>query len=135
MPPPSRSERNAILLPSGENAGSDSSDRSFVRATASPVASCCLQISRSPLPARSDAYATSLPSGENAGSVVRPESEVSRLKLGAGVGGAGRVSHHVRVPVAASRISPTREEATIHRGVTVDDGAAIGDEGCRTRRN
>ena len=102
MPPPSRSERNAIRLPSGENVGSDSSAGSLVSRHSFASRELLPPDVQIACPARSEAYATSLPSGENAGSVVRPESEVNRVNVGAGVGGAGRVSHHVRAAVAAS---------------------------------
>ena len=72
MPPPRRSERNAILAPSGEKSGSWSSAGPEVRRAELPATVSCTQISKLPAPARSDAKATSLPSWEIVGSVFKP---------------------------------------------------------------
>ena len=52
-PPPSRSERKTMLLPSGDQSGCDSCAGDFVNCLASPPSSDCTQMSK--LPARSDA--------------------------------------------------------------------------------
>ena len=46
IPPPSRSDRNAIWVPSGENVGSSSSAGSSVSRMGAPPSTCCTQMSR-----------------------------------------------------------------------------------------
>src|SRR5262245_18975560 len=100
MPPPSRSERKAILAPSGENTGSDLSAASRVSRTGAPPATCWTQISKLPSPPRSEAYASNLPSWEIVGSVVRPASAVSRVST-TPRGGASGFNHHESAAPAA----------------------------------
>ena len=81
MPLESGPPWNTILLPSGEKDGLWERPRPEVRRTASPPATCCIQISVVPLCERSDEYAITLPSGEIAGATFEAVSEVMRRKV------------------------------------------------------
>src|SRR4029453_3287327 len=123
-PPPSRSERKTMLLPSGDQAGSVSWAADFVSCRAWFPSRGCTQTSK--FPARSDTYAIDRPSGENVASVCRPGSNVIRVSgrstgttdAAVGAGPARRPTVQTEAAIATAAPPATRRSNRARRDLS-----------------